>query len=103
MFEYQVLSMKTPNLFTVTTQNSQKKHDCECSLNSILNKNVRITKEKIQKKHRLSTSKTLQFSEWKASQVVVLDSFQCEDTKQNELTMKKDNNMTMNVDESDTH
>ena len=64
---------------------------------------MRITKEKIQKKHRLSTSKTLCFDKWKASQVVVSDPFQHEDTRQNELTMKKDSDMTMNVDESDTH
>jgi len=58
MFEYQILSIKTSSL-SVATQNSQKKCDCECSLNSILNKNVKIIKEKIQKKQRLSTSKTL--------------------------------------------
>jgi len=58
MFKYQILSIKTSSL-SVTTQNSQKKCDCECLLNSILNKNVKITKKKIQKKHKLSTLKTL--------------------------------------------
>ena len=29
--------------------------------------------------------------------------FQHDDTKQNELTMKENNDMTMNVNESDTH
>jgi len=57
-FKYQILSIKTSSL-SVTTQNSQKKCDCECSLNSILNKNVKIMKKKIQKKHELSTLKTL--------------------------------------------
>jgi len=57
-FKYQILSIKTSSL-SVATQNSQKKCDCECSLNSILNKNVKIMKEKIQKKCKLSTSKTL--------------------------------------------
>jgi len=65
IFEYQILSVKISNLFVVT-QNSQKKCDCDCSLNSILNKNTRIMKEKIQKKCRLFTSKTLCSGEWKA-------------------------------------
>ncbi len=47
--------------------------------------------------------KTLCSDEWKALQVVVFNLFQCDDTKQNELTIKKNNNMTMNVDKSDTH
>jgi len=58
MFEYQILSIKTSSL-SVTTQNSQKKCDCECLLNSILNKNTKIMKKKIQKKHKLFTLKIL--------------------------------------------
>ena len=58
MFKYQILSIKTSSL-SVTTQNSKKKCDCECLLNNILNKNVKIMKEKIQKKYKLSTLKTL--------------------------------------------
>ena len=60
-------------------------------------------KEKIQKKCRLSTLKILCFNKWKAFQVIVFDSSQCDDTRQNELTMKKNNNITMNVDELNTH
>ncbi len=63
-FKYQILSIKTFNL-SVTTQNSQKKCDCECLLNNILNKNVKITKEKIQKKCELFISKTLCSDKWK--------------------------------------
>jgi len=73
MFEYQILNIKTSSLSAVT-QNSQKKCDCECLLNSILNKNVKIIKEKIQKKCKLSTSKILCSDEWKTLQVVVSDS-----------------------------
>jgi len=62
MFKYQILSIKVFSL-SVTTQNSQKKCDYDCSLNSILNKNVRITKKKIQKKCKLSTLKTLCFDQ----------------------------------------
>jgi len=58
MFKYQILSIKTSSL-SVATQNSQEKCNCECSLNNILNKNVKITKKKIQKKHKLSILKTL--------------------------------------------
>jgi len=58
MFKYQILSIKTSSL-SVTTQNSQKKHNCECLLNSILNKNAKIMKKKIKKKCKLLTLKTL--------------------------------------------
>jgi len=33
----------------------------------------------------------------------MFDSSQCDDTWQNELIMKEESDMTMNVDESDTH
>jgi len=66
IFKYQILSIKTSSL-SVATQNNQKKHDCECSLNSILNKNIKITKEKIQKEHKLFTSKILCSDKWKTS------------------------------------
>ena len=46
MFKYQILSIKTSSL-SVITQNSQKKCNYECSLNSILNKKMKIIKEKI--------------------------------------------------------
>jgi len=63
-FEYQVLSVKTLSLFVaVTAQNSQKKCDCDCLSNSILNRNARIMKEKVQKECKLSTLKTLHSDE----------------------------------------
>jgi len=46
MLKYQILSIKTSSL-SAAIQNSQKKCDCECLLNSILNKNVKIMKKKI--------------------------------------------------------
>jgi len=59
-FEYQVLSVKTLNLsVAAAAQNSQEKRGYDHLSNSILDRNARITKEKIQKECRLSTLKTL--------------------------------------------
>ena len=60
-FKYQIFSVKNSEILAVS-QNSQKKCDCECSSHVILNWKTRIIKNQIQKKHKLSTSKTLCFS-----------------------------------------
>jgi hypothetical protein len=99
-FKYQILSIKS--LICLSSPEQSEKCDCDCSLNSILNRNVRITK-KIQKNVNFLLWRLYVLMSEKHFKLLCLILSQHDDTRQNELIMKEDSDMMMNVDESSTH